>query len=201
MLSIKCFFLYKKKEENKPFKINEMTKKNYLFVVLMIGLLAILSCTSPQGKKEAAIKTLETELFSDESKMIDRSKAGDLIQLYVSFADEFSDAKESPEFLFKAGDMAMNLGMPQKAIQVFDRILKDYPEFKKAPQCLFLKAYVYENEIGDLNAAKKIYEDFIAKYPDDEFADDAAVSIKNLGKSPEELIREFEEKSKTEGGI
>ena len=63
-----------------------------------------------------------------------------------------------------------------------------------------MKGYVYENEIGDLNAAKKIYEDFIAKYPDDEFADDAAVSIKNLGKSPEELIKEFEEKVKSRRG-
>jgi len=95
----------------------------------------------------------------------------------------------------------MNLKMPQKAIQVFDRVLKNYPDYEKAAQCLFLKGYVYENEIGDLNTAKAIYKDFIAKYPDDEFADDAAVSIQNLGKSPEELIKEFEEKSKAEGKI
>jgi outer membrane protein assembly factor BamD (BamD/ComL family) len=178
-----------------------MMKRIDVFAYFLIIDLMILSCSSPQGKKESEIEAKETELFSDESKMIDQVKAADLIKLYVSFADEFPDAKESPEYLFKAGDLAMNLNMPQKAIQVFDRILKTYPEYVKAPQCMFLKGYVYENEIGDLNAAKKIYEDFIAKYPDDEFSDDAAVSIKNLGKSPEELIKEFEEKSKTEGGI
>jgi TolA-binding protein len=103
--------------------------------------------------------------------------------------------------LFKAGDLAMNLGMGQKAISFFDRILKDYPDFEKVPQSLFLKGYIYENEIGDLNTAKKIYEDFLQKYPDDEFADDAEVSIKNLGKSPEELIKEFEQNSKQKGEI
>jgi TolA-binding protein len=91
--------------------------------------------------------------------------------------------------------------MPRKAVQVFDRILSDYPNFEKTPQCLFLKGYVYENNLGDLQTAKEIYEEFIEKYPDDEFADDAEVSIKNLGKTPEELIKEFEEQAKEEGSI
>ena len=176
-------------------------KKLKSFIYLMLVSLIVLSCSSPQSEKKETIKTLEADLFADENKMIDRDKAGELVTAYVSFADEFPNDKDTPDYLFKAGDMSMNLNMPQKAIQVFDRILKDYPDFEKAPQCLFLKGYVYENEIGDLNAAKKIYEDFIAKFPDDEFADDAAVSIKNLENRPEELIKEFETKSKEEGKI
>jgi TolA-binding protein len=169
--------------------------------LLLFVSIFVFACSSPQREKKAAIVKMEEELFSDANKMIDRQKANDLIKLYIAFTDEFPGDDDTPDYLFKAGDMAMNLSMPQKAIQIFDRILKDYPDFEKAPQCLFLKGYVYENEIGDLNAAKKIYEDFIAKYPDDEFADDAAVSIKNLGKSPEELIKEFEEQTKQQGNI
>ncbi len=66
---------------------------------------------------------------------------------------------------------------------------------------MFLKGYVYENDLRDLETAKKIYEEFLVKYPDDEFADDAEISIKNLGKSPEELIKEFEEQQQKEGEI
>jgi outer membrane protein assembly factor BamD (BamD/ComL family) len=175
-------------------------KRINLFICVVIASIAIISCSSPVEKKKSAINAMEKALFSDENKMIDRVKANELIVAYVAFADTFPTAKETPEYLFKAADISMNMNMPQKAIQLFDRIIKDYSDYKKAPQCLFLKGYVYENEIGDLNAAKKIYEDFIAKYPDDEFADDAAISIQNLGKTPEELIREFEEKAKTEGG-
>lgn len=177
-----------------------MEKFGKIFFLAFILIYAA-ACSSPEGKKKSAIEEMEKTLFSGENITLDRAKANELIKAYISFADEFPDADETPEFLFKAGDMSMNLKMPQKAIQVFDRVLKNYPDYEKAAQCLFLKGYVYENEIGDLNAAKKIYEDFIAKYPDDEFADDAAVSIQNLGKSPEELIKEFEEKSKAEGKI
>ena len=159
------------------------------------------ACSSPKENKESQINVLEENLFSDENKMVDKNKANELIAAYFEFADEFPENEQSPAYLFKAGDMSMNLNMPRKAIQVFDRILKDYPDFQKAPQCLFLKGYVYENSLGELGEAKKIYEEFLIKYPDDDFADDAEVSIKNLGKSPEELIKEFEEQAKQEGKI
>ena len=169
--------------------------------LLLIAAMLYNACSSPKADKAAEIKTMEDELFSDESKMINRTQADELIALYVGYADEFPEDTDTPEYLFKAGDMAMNLNMPRKAIEVFDRILTNYPDFEKTPQCLFLKGYVYENNLGDLNAAKSIYEDFLVKYPDDEFADDAEVSIKNLGKTPEELIKEFEEQAKEEGSI
>lgn len=167
-----------------------------LFIVLLIN-----ACSPPKNNKLTEIEKMEDELFSDESKMIDRVQAMKLIDLYIAYTDEFPEDTEAAEYLFKAGDMAMNLNMPRRAIQVFDRILNDYPEYEKAPQCMFLKGYVYENNLGDLQKAKAIYEEFLEKYPDDEFADDAEVSIKNLGKTPEELIKEFEEQSKEKGSI
>jgi tetratricopeptide (TPR) repeat protein len=170
-----------------------------VYVILLAGF--VLACSSPIEKKMTAIKTLEDSLFSDETKIIDRAKANELITLYIDFADNFKDDKRAAENLFKAGDMAMNLNMPHKAIQIFDRIMNDYADFKKSPQCLFLKGYIYENDLKDLANAKKFYEEFLLKYPNDEFADDAEISIQNLGKTPEELIREFEEKSKLQENI
>ncbi len=172
-----------------------------LFVYGTLCTLLFAGCSSPETDKQANIKSMEDSLFSDQNKMIDKEQANNLIAAYTDFADNFPDSKLTPEYLFKAGDMAMNLNMPQKAIQVFDRILKNYPDFGKAPQCLFLKGYVYENSLGDLDNAKKIYEEFLQKYPNDDFADDAKMSLKNLGKSPEELIREFEEQDKQKDSI
>jgi len=168
---------------------------------LLLLALIVISCSSPKEDKLTEIKTMEDELFSDESQMIDHQKANELIVVYESYANEFPEDLETPAYLFKAGDMAMNLNMPRKAIDIFDKILNNYPDFEKAPQCLFLKGYVYENDLRDLQTAKKLYEEFLVKYPDDEFADDAEISIKNLGKSPEDLIKEFEEKQQKEGEI
>ena len=169
--------------------------KNLKLLTLLLTGLLIFACSSPLDDAKKNILSKEESLFSDEMKMIDKEKADELIAAYDNFATDYPDDKESPEYLFKAGDMTMNLNKPNKAISFFNRILSEYPDFDKLPQCLFLKAYVYENSLHDLNKAKLIYEDFIKRFPDDEFADDAAVSLKNLGKSPEDLIKEFEEKS------
>ena len=177
-----------------------MKKIKVVFAVFAI-MAVLVSCSSPKEKLKSEIKSTEDSLFSDETKMVDRTMAAELIDKYVAYADQFPDDPDTPETLFKAGDLSMNMNMPRKAIQLFDRIMNNYPDFEKTPQCMFLKGYIYENDLKDLKTAKQIYEDFLKKYPDDEFADDAEISIKNLGKSPEDLIREFEEKAKREGAI
>jgi len=162
----------------------------------MLAVVVFTACSSKQENLKTEIKTQEDTLFADANKMIDKVKARELIDKYVQYGDEFPESLDAPQMLFKAGDMSMNLNMPKEAIEIFDRIMNNYPDYEKTPQCLFLKGYIFENNLGDLNTAKKIYEEFLQKYPDDEFADDAEVSIKNLGKSPEELIKEFEEQQK-----
>ncbi len=171
-------------------------KSTRFLAAALLAVLFMVSCSSSHDRLQGEIKALEDSLFADATKMIDRKMAQELIEKYVEFADAYPQDPEAPATLFKAGDMAMNLNMPQKAIDIFDRIMGTYPDYEKTPQCLFLKGYVYENDFRDLPRAKEIYEEFLQKYPDDDFADDAAISIQNLGKTPEELIREFEEKNK-----
>ncbi len=142
------------------------------------------------------INEIEAELFSDQSSGIDRLKAFYLTNNYIAYSYLFKDDELTPGYLFKAADISMNLFESGKSIEIYNRILKDYPDFEKAPQCLFLKAFVYENNMNDIEKARKYYEEFLEKYPDDDFADDAEMSLKNLGKTPEELIKEFEEKQK-----
>lgn len=170
-------------------------------LVIIAGAILLASCGPGEPDLRSEIKNLEDSLFADPTKMIDQKMAQQLVNKYIEFADTYPEDPETPVTLFKAGDMAMNLNMPQQAIQIFDRVMNDFPDYEKTPQCLFLKGYVYENSYKDLEKAKVIYEEFLQKYPDDEFADDAAISIQNLGKSPEELIQEFEEKAKQEEEI
>ena len=160
------------------------------------------SCAGTQNKEENteidmldSIAKLETELFDSGPGKVDRKKAIELINLYTGFMEEYPDDSLSPEFLYKASDISMNLKRPVETIHLFDLLLTRYPDFDKTPTTLFLKAFVYEDQMYDLERAKKYYEEFLAKYPDSEFADDAEVSLRNLGKSPEELIEEFEKTS------
>ena len=70
------------------------------------------------------------------------------------------------------------------------------PQHPKAPTALFMMGFIYENDLGDLNKAKETYQTFLNRYPNDpDYADDAQNALKFLGKSPEEIIREFEKKN------
>ncbi|MCE3279043.1 MAG: hypothetical protein K0S44_1234, partial [Bacteroidetes bacterium] len=64
------------------------------------------------------------------------------------------------------------------------------------PESLYLQGYLLDNFLNDEVRAKAIYEQVIAKYPDMPYSADAKAAIKNLGKSDEELIKEFQKKNK-----
>ena len=169
--------------------------------ILFLSIITIFStaCEGPQkgGKSDAmsleeSIRLQEETVYNADQNKLSRQEATVLVNLYEKYANKNPEDSLTPEYLFRASDITMNLRRPGQTIRLFDRILNEYPDFKKAPVVLFLKAFVYEDQMQDYDNARKYYELFLEKYPDDDFADDAEISLKNLGKSPEELIREFE---------
>lgn len=121
--------------------------------------------------------------------------ANDLVQAYIDFADTYKEDGRSPGYLFSAGNLAMNLNQPDKALEIFNRVIFQYPNYEKAPDCLFLMGFITENQLQNYSKAIEIYQDFLARYPDHDFADDARISIDNMGKPLDELVKEFEAKN------
>jgi len=80
-----------------------------------------------------------------------------------------------------------------KAVNLYDRIYTQYPNYEKAAQALFLKAFTYDNDLNDKGTARALYEEFLKKYPNDDFADDTQFLLNNLGKNDEEIIKGFKE--------
>lgn len=172
-----------------------MMKRYRLQGLLLIAAVSlILSCNNTEHEQERSIEKLEAELFDEEAIFSDEGnqKALELVRLYLSYAEQNPEDTLSPAYLFKAADITMNLGDPGKAIGIYNKIIYTYPDYPKLPECHFLVAYIYENFLQNYGKATELYQQFIEKYPDNEFADDAEMSIKNMGKSPEELIKEFE---------
>jgi hypothetical protein len=56
---------------------------------------------------------------------------------------------------------------------------------------LFLQGFVFENEVGNVDAAREKYHQFLKQYPDHKIAEDVRTSLRNLGKTPEQLVQEF----------
>jgi outer membrane protein assembly factor BamD (BamD/ComL family) len=167
-------------------------------IILLLALMVMLASCNFPGKEsdmqalKNLIALLEKEVFNPANEKLDNAKARELIRLYEKAAKLEPKSKDAPEYLFKAADLSINVQTPSETILIYDEILVDYPEYEKAPAVLFLKAFVYDDQLHDYVNAKKYYELFIEKYPNNEFTDDAEISLKNLGKTPEELIEEFQ---------
>jgi TolA-binding protein len=166
------------------------------YYLIAAAILVTFSCAGP--KKEVAddlknaIALLEEKLYNNQDIQISKNDAIELIGLYEEYATSFPEDSVAPVYLFRASDLSMNLQRPEETIALFNELLASYPDYEKTPSVLFLKAFVYEDQLRDLDNAKKYYEEFLEKFPESDFADDAEMSLKNLGKTPEELIKEFE---------
>jgi tetratricopeptide (TPR) repeat protein len=167
-------------------------KKNIFPITLLLLVAMVIGCKDSHRDAIDQIKKTETEVF-DKNGMIDQARIDELIDVYISFSDSYPQDSLAADYLFKAADVAMTTSRSNQAITLYQRIREEYPHYRKVPEALFLEGYVYENYLGRLDKAKALYEEFLEKYPDNDFADDAEVSLKYLGKSPEELIELFQQ--------
>jgi TolA-binding protein len=145
---------------------------------------------------EAQIDSMEAKLHAKPE--IDYATANATVSLYADFAKNFPDDPKTPDYLFKAGEISSSLQNGKQAVNFFNTVYTKYPNYDKAPYCLFLQGFVYESQLNDTAKAKELYRQVIEKYPNDKLAEDAKASIDNMGKPLEELIREFEKKNPEE---
>jgi tetratricopeptide (TPR) repeat protein len=177
-------------------------RKIYLIFPLFATLLILIqSCENTGQKQLRKIKSYEDELFGKPAVVIDSEKASALVDLYIKYATAHAENAQVPEFLFRAADLSMNTGNSQRAIDLYSRIHKDYPDFDKRPESLFLTAFIYENQLNNLPKAEQAYKQFIELYPEHDLADDAEILLEHLGKPADELVREFERKLTEQEGL
>lgn len=161
-----------------------------LFIIVLAG------CSSKDDARQK-IKDAEQELYGENDQMdFKEDKVDKAIDAYKSYANNYQNDSLAPEYLFKAADLYRLKEKPKKALDIYQKIRSEHSDFRKAPHCLFLQGFVYENEIGNTDKAKTKYQAFIDNYPEHDLADDARFSLKNLGKSPEDIIDQFEESDK-----
>lgn len=121
---------------------------------------------------------------------------------FVEIADGYSTLleKKAPakaaEVLMKAAGVAKSIEDFNKAIRLYSRAFEKFPDNPKRSTALFMIAFIYANDLGDLDKARDGYERFLKAFPDDELAQSARIELDNLGKSPEEIIREFEKRNR-----
>ena len=129
---------------------------------------ALLACG---GKKltEDDLKQAEASLFN-EDLTLNTEAVPVVVEKYCTFVEQNPDAATAPDWLFKALEICVN----QKEVEKSGEICE------------------YEDQLRDLDKARAMYERILADYPESELIPSVQASLRNLGKTPEELIKEFE---------
>lgn len=162
-------------------------------VLIIICFLAV-SCQSDRDRLLNEIKKSEKVLLSDSLRMND-STAVVVVKQYQDFATKFPDDQLSPECLFKAGQVSNGLDRSADAITILTDLVKKYPDFKKAAESVFMCGFIAESKMQDKELAMKYYQEVIANYPTSNLKEQAELSIQNMDKSLEDLVKEFEAKN------
>lgn len=139
------------------------------------------------------INKLESQVFGVGASP-EKENIVKLVDAYVLYAKQDPDDIKSPEYLFKALDVAVGINAegPQKAIDIADIMIEQYPNFEMTPMAMFLKGFVYENQMNNYEKALDTYHQFLDKYPNSPLVNDVKSTIENIGLTPEELIKKFE---------
>lgn len=167
--------------------------KSLSIPLLLLAAFLIQACTGDPAQKEAkTIMDKEKAFMESTESQPDKKEGFLLVKAYMDFVQKFPTDSLSPKFLYSAGRLALNINDAALALRNLEDLRAKYPDHPLSADGLFLMAFIHENNYQDFPKAQGLYQEFIQRYPSHTFFDDAQASLKNLGKSPEEIIREFE---------
>jgi tetratricopeptide (TPR) repeat protein len=179
-----------------------MKASKHIFLFIFSAML--FACSSekeaekdPLVEKRAAriaeIKKWERSMKN--SKELDPVIADSAVWAYSEFVSAFPEDSLCGAFVFKSAEILTARGKYESALEKYKMIENKYDRFKLYPEALFQQASLLDNYLGRDGAARMIYEKVIDRFPKSTLAADARAAILNLGKTDEQLIKEFEEKN------
>jgi tetratricopeptide (TPR) repeat protein len=162
-------------------------KKQSIYLLFIITSIILTSCSNDKDKLYSEIKSIEKTLFADDMGLND-SIALEYTIKCDNYAKTYRDDANSPELLFKSGEVLSGLGRYDAAIRRFQDVYNIYPNYKKRPESIFICGFIFDTHLQDKENADYHYN---------KLYQEAKTALANSGKSAEELVREFEAKNKT----
>ena len=134
------------------------------------------------------LEVIEASLNVDAPNKNDLQKA---ITAFRDFAFHFPEDDRAADYLLKASDIALTLGQNEKSVTILNQIIDEYPNYEKMESVCYNRASHTDFELRDTAAARQYYLEFMEKYPESDFMDDAQARIDQNFMSLEELVEMF----------
>ncbi|MEJ5305884.1 MAG: tetratricopeptide repeat protein [Ignavibacteria bacterium] len=88
------------------------------------------------------------------------------------------------------GDSIQKIKNFEQALAYYNELIEKFPNNQKTPEAIFMAGFICAENLKDYKRAEYYYKKFLKAYPDHELASSVKVELDNLGKSPEEILKE-----------
>ena len=134
----------------------------------------------PTAFEDARVK-IENEMRKELSREYFQETDSQLREKYVVkvLSDNLVE-KLTPEEYFENAEKAQKKRRYKDAIYYYDQISELYPDSNDAYKALFMKGFLYSEEMDDKDMAIEIFQRVIAEYPEGELHESADFMIKEL---------------------
>lgn len=138
------------------------------------------------------VREISKQIFNDSTQQFNNEIASAFVDACEIHALILNKDSLSAEYLIDAATVARNLNQVPRVLDIFKWIYTIFPNHPKAADAMFLEGFTLDSDMKELEKARTAYQNFLSRYPNDEFSDDAKVLLQNLGKSDEEILSELE---------
>lgn len=180
-----------------PYSFLSLLQKKRMKYWIGCGLALLMwACGSDSAALQAKLKQME-ERFATAKEAPSQEETQQYIALVRQWVSASPTDTLAPQRLFKAGGVAKSAGLFDEAFNLWDQLLKQYPQSAWAAPAAFLKGFTADTDLGDPLKATAYFEAFLADYPDSELAEQARLQLDILrsGQTPEDLIKNFQQNS------
>jgi len=113
---------------------------------------------------------------------------------FESVVEKYPRSEFAPRALKQLAMLAQQDGQLDKAMTLYEQLLREYSDSDQADEAQFMIAFINEEYLHDLARAREAYQRVIDNYPNSELAVSARRLLPNVGRDPEEWVH-FEDAS------
>lgn len=130
-----------------------------------------------------------SDLWEEAERATAEQNMVQAIEVYSAFVTKFPENEKAPAALKNWAAIVQQKGDMQGAINLYERLLNEYPHSEFGDEAQFMIAFIYEEYVSDMEKARGAYQRVIDRYPNSELAASAKQLLPHVGKSPEEWVR------------
>ena len=137
---------------------------------------------------------------------IDKEMMTLFVEKATAYAEIHPDDTLSPHFLLYAGifqmDIALSTPSESKrnkcffhAVEIFNDLTKQYPDYRNLPYCYYYKGQIYEN-MGRTSDAEGEYRELVHRFPDTDLGRNIHdyLKVRGFEKSSDNIMHEISKK-------